>query len=82
MGSGVGCARCGKLFPKSETYRNILHRNMKEMGVEKSQNLKILDSEYVIYCGNCDDRTENNGHLGLHIQAGHGVEMEIEICAV
>ena len=34
------------------------------------------------YCGNCDDRTENNGHLGLHIQAGHGVEMEIEICAV
>ena len=34
------------------------------------------------YCGNCDDRTENNGHLGRHIQAGHGVEMEIEICAV
>ena len=55
---------------------------MKEREVEKSQNLKILDSKYVIYCGNCDDRAEKNGHLGLHIQAVHGVEMEIEICAV
>ena len=34
------------------------------------------------YCGNCDDRTENNGHLGLHNQVGHWVEMEIEMCAV
>ena len=34
------------------------------------------------YCGNCDDRTEKNGHLGPHIQVGHWVEMEIEMCAV
>ena len=31
------------------------------------------------YCGICDDRTENNGRLGLHIQVGHWVEMEIEM---
>ena len=34
------------------------------------------------YCGNCDDLTENNGHMGLHKQVGHWVEMEIEMCAV
>ena len=34
------------------------------------------------YCGNCDDRTDNNGHLGLHVQIGHGVGMEVEMCTV
>ena len=34
------------------------------------------------YCVNCGDRAENNGNLGPHIQVGHGVEMELEICAV
>ena len=34
------------------------------------------------YCGKCDNRTENNGHLGLHVQVGHGVEMELEKCTV
>ena len=34
------------------------------------------------YCGNCGDRKENNGHLGLHIQVGHWVEMKTERCAV
>ena len=34
------------------------------------------------YCGNCGDRTENNGHLELHKQVGHWVEMEIEMRAV
>ena len=34
------------------------------------------------YCINCGNRTKENDHPGLHIQVGHGVEMEIEICAV
>ena len=38
----------GNCFQSQNTYRNILHRNMNERGVEKSQNLKILDLEYVI----------------------------------
>ena len=34
------------------------------------------------YCGPCGNRTENNDHLGIHIQVGHGLEMEIEVCAM
>ena len=28
------------------------------------------------YCGICDDRTENNSRLGLHIQVGHWVKIQ------
>ena len=38
----------GNCFQSQNTYRNILHRNMNERGVEESQNLKILDLESVI----------------------------------
>ena len=38
----------GNYFQSQNTYRNILHRNMNERGVEESQNLKILDLESVI----------------------------------
>ena len=34
------------------------------------------------YCGLGGNRTENNDHLGIHIQVGHGLEMEIEVCAM